>query len=122
MLTKRRSLSIAVTGALLFLSLAVFGLGLHNKLSLYKVNRHVHYRIVKLSVRQRSVMSLLPREQGREGDQRISSPELVWTSLLLQGNVCHFSRPRLAELKLCRPGRCSSLGPNLLPLPPPTHS
>ena len=124
MLAQRRSISVAVTSTLLFLSLAVFGLGLHNKLCLYKATRHLRHRVVKLSVRQRSAKSLLAQE-GEPGSQpHISAPESPWVPFvpLFQGNARYFSHTREAELKLCIPCRYDSFGPNRLPLPPPTLS
>jgi hypothetical protein len=122
MLSKRRSLSMILTGALMFLSLAVFGLGLHNKLSLYKANRHLHHRIVKLSVRQRSAQALLPAERQNASRTHISSPEFLRVSLSFHGDVCRFTHAILAEANPCSIGRYDLLGPNQLPLPPPTLS
>ena len=122
MLTKRRSLSMAVTGVLLFLSVAVFGLGLHNKLCLYRASRHCHHRITKLSVRQRSAKLLLGREQEKKSASHIPSPKFFWALLFSQGNGLRFSHSRFVQLKLCTPCRCDLLGPNRLALPPPTLS
>ena len=119
MLTKRQSLSMIVTGALLFLSFAVIGLGLHNKLSLYKATPFCHHRIVKLSVRERAAQSLASPRESRPPKPSTDYPR---TSLLFQADVRHFAHLNLAELTLAIPCSYDSLGPNRLALPPPNLS
>lgn len=119
---RRQSLSAIVTGSLLFLALAVFGLGLHNKLCLYKATGRSHHGIVKMSIQQRSAKSLLAK--GLEKESQSPAPASRWVPFvaLFQGNAPRFSDTREAELKLCIPCRYDSLGPDRLPLPPPTLS
>ncbi len=122
MLTKRRSTPVAVKCALLFLAVAVFGLGLHAKLSIGRADRSSATGAAKLSIEDRSAQIPLPYEN--RPTRRTTAAISVWLpfEVLFQGNVHHLSYYRQVELSLCTPRRYDSLGADRLHLPPPTLS
>ena len=122
MFTKRRSFPVAVKCALLSLAFAVFGLGLHAKLSLSKANRSSATGAAKLSIEDRSAQILLPYENRPTRRTPAAISVGLPFEVLVQGNVYHFSHYRQVELSLCTPRRYDSLGADRLHLPPPTLS
>lgn len=122
MFTKIRSFPVAVKCALLFLAFAVFGLGLHAKLSLDKTNRSSPTGAAKLSIEDRSAQAFLPHESKLMRRTPAARSVGLPFEVLFQGSVFNFSDYRQVELSLCNPRRYDSLGADRLQLPPPTFS
>ena len=122
MLTKRRSVPVAVKYALLFLAFAVFGLELHAKLSIGRADHSSATGVAKLSIEDRSAQIPLPYENRPTRRPAAAISIGLPFKVLFQGNVYYLSYYRQVELSLCTPCRYDSLGADRLHLPPPTLS
>jgi len=113
----------ALKCALLFLAFAVFGWGLHAKLSLYKAPQSPSTATVaKLSTEKHSAQTLasLEKHHSMHGVSRIL--KLVSLAASIRVSWSSSFRFHQVEVSLCKPCRCDLQGPDFMRHPPPALS